>query len=79
MEQARTLLARGQTDQAQATAEALVRSGFAQTGPALELLADIYERQGRYADAADFYRQAAETAKADTPAGSSAFVHPLVF
>ena len=66
MEQARTQLARGQTDQAQATAEALVRSGFAQTGPALELLADIYERQGRYADAADFYRQAAETSGAQT-------------
>lgn len=66
MEQARTLLARGQTDQAQATAEALVRSGFAQTGPALELLADIYERQGRYADAADFYRQAAETSGVQT-------------
>ncbi|WP_432787857.1 cellulose synthase subunit BcsC-related outer membrane protein [Novosphingobium rhizosphaerae] len=66
MDEARTLLARGQTDQAQATAEALVRSGFAQTGPALELLADIYERQGRFADAADFYRQAAETAGAQT-------------
>lgn len=66
MDEARTLLARGQTDQAQAQAEALARSGFAQTGPALELLADIYERQGRFADAADFYRQAAETGGAQT-------------
>lgn len=60
VEDARTLLARGQTDQAQAATEALVRSGYAQPAPALELLADIYERQGRYADAADFYRQAGE-------------------
>jgi len=66
MDEARNLLARGQTDQAQATAEALARSGFAQPGPALELLADIYERQGRFADAADFYRQAAEQGGAQT-------------
>lgn len=66
MDEARNLLARGQTDQAQAAAEALVRSGFAQPGPALELLADIYERQGRYADAADFYRQAGEVSGTQT-------------
>lgn len=60
MEEARALLARGQTAQAQSAAEALARSGFSQPAPAFELLADIYERQGRYADAADFYRQASE-------------------
>lgn len=60
IEEARALVARGQVDQAQAKAEALVRSGYPQQALALELLADIYERQGRYADAADFYRQAGE-------------------
>lgn len=60
MDEARALLARGQTAQAQSAAEALARSGFSQPAPAFELLADIYERQGRYADAADFYRQASE-------------------
>ena len=57
---ARALLADGRIDQSQAQAEGLARSGFAQRGPALELLAEIYERQGRYADAADIYRQASE-------------------
>ena len=54
----RAALGRGQLAEAQAGAEALARSGYADTGPALELLAQIYERQGRYADAADIYRQA---------------------
>ncbi len=60
---ARAALAQGRLGEAQADAEALVRSGYPQRGPALELLADIYERQGRYADAADLYRQANEGAK----------------
>jgi tetratricopeptide (TPR) repeat protein len=54
----RNALSHGQLTEAQTGAEALVRSGYADTGPALELLAEIYERQGRYADAADIYRQA---------------------
>jgi tetratricopeptide (TPR) repeat protein len=57
---ARILLADGRIAEAQSQAEGLARSGFAQRGPALELLAEIYERQGRYADAADMYRQASE-------------------
>ena len=52
-----SVIPRGLAD-AQGRAEALVRSGYKEPGPALELLADIYERQGRYADAADLYRQA---------------------
>jgi len=55
---ARELLAAGQLDQAQAQAEALVRMNYPQPAPALELLGDIYDKQGRYADSADFYRQA---------------------
>ncbi|CAH0496366.1 Cellulose synthase operon protein C [Novosphingobium sp. CECT 9465] len=62
---AREALARGFTDKAQAIAEDVVRSGFKTPQPGLELLADIYERQGRYADAADLFRQASESASGD--------------
>jgi Flp pilus assembly protein TadD len=57
-DETRTLVAQNRLADAQVKAEALVRSGYKEPGPALELLADIYERQGRYADAADLYRQA---------------------
>ena len=57
---ARGLLQQGQLAQAQSEAESLVRSNYQQPAPALELLADIYEAQGRHADAADLYAQAAE-------------------
>jgi cellulose synthase operon protein C len=60
LQDAQAMVARGQLDSAQHAAEALIRSGYSQSGAALELLADIYERQGRYADAADLYRQAGE-------------------
>ncbi|WP_257558333.1 cellulose synthase subunit BcsC-related outer membrane protein [Sphingobium sp. CFD-2] len=60
LEQARSALAAGRLDEAQAKAEGLVRSAFADRQPALELLATVYERQGRFADAADMYRQAAD-------------------
>lgn len=56
--EAQAALASGRLDEAQQSAEALVRSGFSDRQPALELLATIYERQGRYADAADMFRQA---------------------
>lgn len=61
LEEARGTLAQGQIALAQQKAEALARSGYPQPGPALELLADIYERQGRHADAADLYRQASQS------------------
>lgn len=67
LQDAQALLARGQLDSAQRAAEALIRSGNNQSGAALELLADIYERQGRYADAADLYRQAGE---GNSPSGT---------
>ncbi|MFC0205124.1 cellulose biosynthesis protein BcsC [Novosphingobium soli] len=60
VEETRGLVGQGRLADAQAKAEALVRSGYKEPGPALELLADVYERQGRYADAADLYRQAAQ-------------------
>lgn len=62
MADARAALAQNRLGEAQGLAEALVRSDHAQRGPAIELLATIYERQGRYADAADLYRQAKEGA-----------------
>ena len=63
--ESRQLLAQGQLAQAQSRAEELVRSGYKEPAPAMELLADIYDRQGRYADAADLYRQAAQGSDTD--------------
>ena len=58
LDDARAKLAAGDVAGAQALAETLARSDTKDRGPALALLADIYERQGRYADAADLARQA---------------------
>lgn len=58
IEEAREALDRGLLDKAQAIAEDTVRLGSSQPQPALELLAQIYEKQGRFADSADMYRQA---------------------
>lgn len=58
IEDAREALDRGLLDKAQAIAEDTVRLGFSQPQPAMELLAQIYEKQGRFADSADMYRQA---------------------
>jgi len=65
--EAQDLVAHGQLGEAQKIAEDLVRAGGGKDAVALELLADIYDRQGRYADSADLYRQASEigTGKAD--------------
>lgn len=63
--QARDQLKAGNVAQAQSLAEELVRSGYSEPAPALELLAEVYDRQGRYADAADLYRQASEGEGAD--------------
>ncbi|WP_260926365.1 cellulose biosynthesis protein BcsC [Novosphingobium sp. 9] len=59
LDDARSLQKQGRLSDAQADAEALVRSGYPQPAPALELLADLYDAQGRHADAADLYAQAA--------------------
>lgn len=60
VEDAREALDSGLLDKAQAIAEDTVRLGFSQPQLALELLAEIYEKQGRFADSADLYRQASE-------------------
>jgi tetratricopeptide (TPR) repeat protein len=57
---ARNFVAQGRLADAQSVTEGLIRSGYKEPGPALEILADIYEKQGRYADAADLYRQASQ-------------------
>lgn len=59
--EARDALARGDLTTAQTTAEALVHSGYPQSAPAIEMLANIYEQQGRHADAAALYRQAGQS------------------
>jgi Flp pilus assembly protein TadD len=58
--EARLALGQGRLAEAQTQAEALVRSDYSDRAPALELLAQVYEKQGRFADAADIYRQAGE-------------------
>ncbi|MET0249944.1 MAG: tetratricopeptide repeat protein, partial [Sphingobium sp.] len=62
LSEARAALAQNRLPEAQRIAEELMRSGYADRAPAVELLASIYERQGRFADAADLYRQAKEGA-----------------
>ena len=66
--QAQDLAARGQLADAQKVAEDLVRSGGGKDRAALEVLADIYDRQGRYADSADLYRQASTVEDGKAPA-----------
>ncbi|MAF27948.1 MAG: cellulose synthase [Croceicoccus sp.] len=56
--EARRLLANGQAGQAASIAERLVASGQGDEAVAYGLLADIYETQGRYAEAARASRQA---------------------
>ncbi|WP_241127218.1 cellulose biosynthesis protein BcsC [Novosphingobium terrae] len=64
LQDAQAMVTRGQLDSAQRATEALIRSGYSQNGSAMELLANIYEKQGRYADAADMYRQAGQGSSA---------------
>ena len=65
LNEAQAALSEGRVSDAQAKAEALVRSDFSDRQPALELLANVYERQGRYADAADILRQASGSGAAN--------------
>ncbi len=65
LDDARNFVAQGRLADAQSVAEGLVRSGYKEPAPALELLADVYEKQGRYADAADLYRQAGQGGGSD--------------
>lgn len=53
----------GRLSDAQQIAEGLVASDFAQKQPAYDLLAGVYERQGRYAEAARLYGQATASGK----------------
>ena len=62
---ARNFVAQGRLADAQSVTEGLIRSGYKEPAPALEILADIYEKQGRYADAADLYRQAGQGGGSD--------------
>jgi cellulose synthase operon protein C len=61
IEEARAALAAGNLQAAETQAQELVRSGFDTPAPALLLLAEVYEQQGRYADAADVLGQAGAT------------------
>lgn len=60
LDEARGLFERGQLAAAASEAERLAQAG-GDNRPALLLLSDIYERQGRYAEAADIARRAGET------------------
>lgn len=58
IDDARALIEQGRIAEAQSEAEQLVAMHYSQPAPALELLADIYEQQGRHTDAAQLYGQA---------------------
>jgi Tfp pilus assembly protein PilF len=57
LDAARTALGKGDLAQAERLASALTQSGFRDKGPAVSVLASVYERQGRYGEAAELYRQ----------------------
>ncbi|WP_439533739.1 cellulose synthase subunit BcsC-related outer membrane protein [Polymorphobacter sp.] len=59
LESARSLRAAGRIDEAQKIAEELSASSSPDRGPALELLAQIYEAKGHFAEAAALYQTAA--------------------
>lgn len=54
---ARAARDKGDLAQAEQLASGLTQSGFSEKGPALSMLASIYERQGRYNEAAGLYRR----------------------
>lgn len=58
MTQGEAALDAGRFDEAQRIAEGLVHSDFADKSPAYGLLGGVYERQGRYDDAAQAYSRA---------------------
>ena len=64
--QARGALAAGRLDEAQRLTEGLAGSDFAERDPAFQLLGDIYEQQGRYADAAASYARSSGGAQASS-------------
>src|SRR3546814_10754584 len=57
LDSARTALDKGDLAQAERIATALTQSDFRDKGPAVSVLASVYERQGRYNEAAELYRQ----------------------
>ncbi|BBC71895.1 cellulose synthase [Altererythrobacter sp. B11] len=59
---ARAAFDRGELDSARQMAERLAGSGYQDSAPALDLLAAVYEKQGRYQDAATVSRKAAQQA-----------------
>ena len=63
MNDAQAALDAGRTDEAAQMAESLANSDFKQREPALELLGSVYERQGRYGDAAALYAKLGTGAK----------------
>ncbi|QXQ05066.1 BCSC C-terminal domain-containing protein [Sphingosinicellaceae bacterium] len=60
LDEARAAQAAGRIDEAQKIAEELSNSDSPQRGPALELLAGIYETKGHFAEAAALYQTAAK-------------------
>ncbi len=74
---ARASLDEGKLGQAQQLAERLAASDFAERAPALELLAAIYEKQGRYLQAAEMSKQAAALSVDDTRMAQRSQVNAL--
>ncbi|HUD91116.1 tetratricopeptide repeat protein, partial [Sphingobium sp.] len=57
LDAARTARDAGDLAQAERLASGLVQSDFRDKGPAVSVLANVYERQGRYNEAAELYRK----------------------
>jgi tetratricopeptide (TPR) repeat protein len=57
LDSARAARDKGDLPQAERLAASLVQSDIRDKGPAISMLASVYERQGRYNEAADLYRQ----------------------
>ena len=75
--EARSAFNAGNVAEAGQMAERLIASSYAETGPAVELLAAIYERQGRYQDAAAASAQLVRRPGADAATSRRAQVNTL--
>ncbi|WP_257557607.1 cellulose biosynthesis protein BcsC [Sphingobium sp. CFD-2] len=72
LDSARTALDKGDLAQAERLATALSQSDFRDRGPAVSVLASVYERQGRYNEAAELYRQLGKAGAGAATAQASA-------
>ena len=68
LDSARTALDKGDLARAEQLATTLTQSNVRDKGPAISVLASVYERQGRYNEAAELYRQLGKSGAAGSGA-----------